>query len=182
MHFHLIVLFALLASTCSAGIFSLFKPKPIENLPTRPDINVPAPKPKPKIDTEPVKPSKEQEQAEVNNLAGLKRKVDALDELVDYLDVGKDIVEAILGTQSTTAKGEPGHPPSIILVLTTNTSGFNNPYPLDGYCVMSKLRLTSLLLCISNPFLLHCGLQRASRMCVLSTEHQYHRVPGHTHV
>ena len=56
MHFHLIVLFALLTSTCSAGVFSLFKPKPIENLPKRPDIDVPAPIPNPKIDIEPAKP------------------------------------------------------------------------------------------------------------------------------
>ena len=158
MHFYFFALLALLASTCSAGVSSLFKPKPIENLPTRPDIDVLAPKPNPKIDTEPVKPSKEQEPAEVNNLAGLKRRVDALDELIDYLDVGKYIVEAILGTQLKTANSESGPPPCIILVLTTDTSGFNNPHPLDGYRPMSKLRLTSLFLYISDPFLPHCGI------------------------
>ena len=129
-----------------------------------------------------MKPSKEQEPAEVNNLEGLKRRVDALDELINYLEVGENIVEAILGTQSTMAKCESRCPPSNILVLTTNTSGLNNPHPLDGYCPLSKSRLTSLLLCISDPFLLHCGIQRASLMCVLPTEHQYCRVPCHTHV
>ena len=185
MLFPTLVLFTLLVTPCTAQFWSVFtKLKPgAKPIPERPNIDLPAPNNnKPKIDTQPVKPP--QEQAQANNLAGLKQKVDHIQDIIEYFDAGKDIVDAILGTQSTTIKGESEqllHNQQVdnAQSLIPQNSSIDHNHQPDCHRPMPKLRFLALFLRIRHSLLLLAPIQCASLLCVLPAEHQHSSVSGH---
>jgi hypothetical protein len=83
------------------------RPRPVE----QPPQQQPHPNPKPnnnKPQNAPhIDPAPTQAQAQLNNVYGLNRRLEQAETVLDVLDIGQSIAEALLGTtQTTTASGE----------------------------------------------------------------------------
>jgi hypothetical protein len=83
------------------------RPRPVEQPPQQqphlnPKPNNNKPQNAPHID-----PAPTQAQAQLNNIYGLNRRLEQAETVLDVLDIGQSIAEALLGTtQTTTASGE----------------------------------------------------------------------------
>lgn len=106
MLFATFTLLSLVASTSAIGAFipKFRPPTPPVRPQEPPKFNFKPNNNKP--DLQPAKPAPAQEQVQANNVGGLNNLLKKTEDLIDLMDIGKDIADAILGTtQSTTVKG-----------------------------------------------------------------------------
>jgi hypothetical protein len=79
------------------------RPRPVE----QPPQQQPHPNPKPDNNKPHIDPAPTQAQAQLNNVYGLNRRLEQAETVLNVLDIGQSIAEALLATsQTTTASGE----------------------------------------------------------------------------